>query len=206
MDPREDLFRREIVERLAAPDELDELLALEPWRGWPLLVAFLLIFASLFAWSLIPSVPVSIEGIGILFATHKPADQPSDRPATRALFLVSADSIPLLRRGQVATLRRLNLPENVAEPIAARVLKIESAALNRNELGERLANPRLAGRLAAEGLLWPVELQVIDSLQTRDLAQGESVIQVSGSILPLRQRPIDGLLPWRQDTLPGARQ
>ena len=47
----ESLFLRRVVERLATPDELEEALDLEPWRGWPLLLAVALLLAAALLWS-----------------------------------------------------------------------------------------------------------------------------------------------------------
>jgi HlyD family secretion protein len=60
------IFRKVALDRLASPEQLDQLLPLTDLRGWVALGAFLLLLVTVFAWSLRGTIPQSVSGTGIL--------------------------------------------------------------------------------------------------------------------------------------------
>lgn len=63
---RQGLFREVSLERLASPEQLDELIKVTSPRAWLALLAIGCILASAIAWGFLGSIPTKIQGEGIL--------------------------------------------------------------------------------------------------------------------------------------------
>ncbi len=62
------LFRESALERLSSPEQLDQLLQVMSPRGWISLIAVWALLAAIIAWSILASVPSTVEGRGIIVA------------------------------------------------------------------------------------------------------------------------------------------
>jgi HlyD family secretion protein len=60
------IFRPEALERLASPEQLDELMVVTDSKGWVTLAAVGLILLVALVWSVLGSIPTSIQGSGVL--------------------------------------------------------------------------------------------------------------------------------------------
>lgn len=60
------IFRPEALERLASPEQLDELMVVTDSKAWISLIAIGIILAVALGWSIFGSVPTSIQGDGVL--------------------------------------------------------------------------------------------------------------------------------------------
>ncbi len=63
------IFRKVAVERLASPDQVDQLMQVTHARGWLALGAIVAIIAAALVWGIVGSIPTQINGEGILIAT-----------------------------------------------------------------------------------------------------------------------------------------
>ena len=158
------LFREVSLERLASPEQLDELIKVTSPRAWFALIAIGCILISAFAWGFLGSIPTKIMGHGILLKNggvsslqHHTSGQVID---------VRFKLGDMVKKGDVVA--RIELPQLVE--------KINSLQSTLNEIG---SNQR-----ADSAEYKVVEKQV---LQLRDELDYKSQIvsQVDGRILEL---------------------
>jgi HlyD family secretion protein len=64
--PRGAIFRKEALDKLAAPEQLDELIKVTTVEGWIGLAGFGVLIATAIAWALLGRVPTKVGGQGIL--------------------------------------------------------------------------------------------------------------------------------------------
>ncbi|MGN7612011.1 NHLP bacteriocin system secretion protein [Magnetococcales bacterium HHB-1] len=60
------IFRKEALERLASPEQLDYLVTTTDPKGWLALLVLALILTAIIAWSILGSIPTHVQGKGIL--------------------------------------------------------------------------------------------------------------------------------------------
>lgn len=66
---RSDIFRKVSLERLASPEQLDQLFRVVPPRSWIALSGFGLIIVALITWGFTGAVPTKVSGNGVLIQT-----------------------------------------------------------------------------------------------------------------------------------------
>jgi hypothetical protein len=120
------IFRKEALERLASPDQLDRLLPLTSPRSWLALGGLGLLLLALLAWSVFGAIDTAVEGYGILL--RRGGIRSVDAPATGVVsqFLVRAGEA--VAEGQeLAVLAPSGAangqPIKVCSPFAAHVLE-----------------------------------------------------------------------------------
>jgi len=64
----ESLYRKEALDRLSSPEQLDEMIAISSTGAWAGLIGVLLLLATFVAWAILGSIPTRIEGKGMLFS------------------------------------------------------------------------------------------------------------------------------------------
>lgn len=68
LDPADRLLRRAAMDRLASPEQLDELVAVTDIRGWAAALGLLVVAAAALAWALYGSLATEVPAQGILVA------------------------------------------------------------------------------------------------------------------------------------------
>jgi len=66
MDPRQRLFRKAALEKMASPERLDELMHVTAPAGWLWLTFIILILVGIVTWSVVGYIPIKVHGTGIL--------------------------------------------------------------------------------------------------------------------------------------------
>jgi HlyD family secretion protein len=69
-----ELFRKAALEKLASPEQLDQLLRVTGARGWLALLAVSALLAVAAAWSVLGRVPTTVSGTGILVSRGNPME------------------------------------------------------------------------------------------------------------------------------------
>src|SRR5262249_59536347 len=64
----EKVFRQVALDRLASPEQLDQLIVLTSPIGWAALTAIAALLSAIVVWGIFGAVPTRIEGAGILVA------------------------------------------------------------------------------------------------------------------------------------------
>ena len=65
------IFRKEALERLQSPDQLDQLLFVVKPQAWLLLAVVTLLCSVAVAWSILGRIPITINGAGALIHPGK---------------------------------------------------------------------------------------------------------------------------------------
>src|SRR5258706_15514227 len=60
------MFRKEALEKLSSPEQLDQLLKVTSPKGWLALISLGVLIGALVIWSILGSIPVTVNGEGIL--------------------------------------------------------------------------------------------------------------------------------------------
>jgi HlyD family secretion protein len=64
----ERIYRREALDRLSSPEQLDRLITLTSPIGWAVLTAIAALLAAVMAWGIFGNIPTRVQGVGILVA------------------------------------------------------------------------------------------------------------------------------------------
>lgn len=153
------IFRKVALDRLASPEQLDQLLPLTDLRGWVALGAFLLVLLTAFAWSLRGSIPRSVSGTGILVTRGGVGEvSPAAGGQLTEVLVRVGDTVA---RGQVVA--RLGQPELATRLQEARATLhdllehhhqlVDHAAQNLPLQKTELVQQRLAARKAIAGAI-----------------------------------------------------
>ncbi|KQN78276.1 NHLP bacteriocin system secretion protein [Devosia sp. Leaf64] len=62
------LYRKEALDRLSSPEQLDEMISISSTGAWAGLIGILLLAATFVAWAILGAIPTRIEGQGMLFS------------------------------------------------------------------------------------------------------------------------------------------
>lgn len=148
-------FRQAALDRLASPDQLDRLLPVAERRGWLALALLGVLGATLIAWGLGASVPVTLSGPGILTAgASRIVTLPASGNGRLHGFSVApGDGV---RRGQPVAEITLATGEHAAQaaPADGRVLELKRAAGVPVRAGEALLSIEAGDAQRVEGLLF----------------------------------------------------
>jgi HlyD family secretion protein len=66
MSEQRQIFRKESLERLSSPEELDRLLVVIGSRGWMLLITLSLMALAGLAWAIFGRIPETVNGVGVM--------------------------------------------------------------------------------------------------------------------------------------------
>jgi HlyD family secretion protein len=103
MAASENIFRKNALERLSSPDQLDRLITLTSPIGWAALTALATLLAALVGWSIFGSVGTRVSGAGI-FVTKGGRVFDAMAPAAGALTSVAGIGSRVAKGDLVATL------------------------------------------------------------------------------------------------------
>jgi HlyD family secretion protein len=174
-------FRQESLERLSSPERLDQLLALVDRKSWIPLAASGVIVVTLLGWAFFGTVPIHVEGRGILLRPRKVVtfESPGDGRLAQLLARVGDD----VAAGQVlAVLSRPDLEKQLdAERTKALELTARSQAAQLLRI-ERGAIERQSSRSQSKSLRHHID-------ESRELA--ESLREKARSALELERRDIE---------------
>jgi hypothetical protein len=136
------IFRKEALERLSSPEQLDQLMQVTGRRGWAALAAVGLIFLAALLWGLFGSIPTTVGGQGFLLRAGGIRTLTSPRRAVVERVLVQAgeDVEPgqeLVRLAPTSRDGKDGL--SLTSPYAARVLAVAAAEGDHVEAGAALA-------------------------------------------------------------------
>jgi len=138
--PGQGIFRKAALDRLASPEELDNVMTVAPPRSWIALAAIGLLFAGALAWGIGGRLRIEVTAAGV--CTGSPLE---------AVVYLHARDARQVRTGAPA----LVLPEvyGAAEYgyIEGTVLAMDAALASRDSMRAALGDERLVERLAASG-------------------------------------------------------
>src|SRR4051812_13108612 len=136
---QQQLFRQTALDRLAAPDRLDELLVVSPPRSWLALAGLWAVLLALAAWGFWGTIPTVIRGDGVLIRAG--SVQTVDAPADGELREVLVDAGDEVRPGQIVAWVAATADTHAAaitSPAGGRVIERQAGPGDHVEVGDSL--------------------------------------------------------------------
>ena len=177
MKPKESVFRRRMVERLSAVDELNEPLRLEPLRGWPFLVVIVLLGVAGSVWALKSTSPITVDGSGVVRLSGELEH-----------ILVYTEFDPQLAEGQTVLLETVH---GQADTLRGEVVKVDGALSARQAMEAQLDDADLARSLYQSGRRQQVLIRLLEGETSAYLVEGQ---EIQAKIDVGEVRPVDWLL------------
>jgi len=97
-----ELFRKEALERLRSPEQLDSLLRLARPSAWILLVILALILCLALVWGFFGSLPIRVQGLGVI------------QPTQSQIYTVQAQTAGIVRSVEVGPNDRIDSGRKIA--------------------------------------------------------------------------------------------
>jgi HlyD family secretion protein len=193
---KNNLFRKEALERLSSPERLDQLMQVVQPRKWiPLAAAGSLIVAGL-AWSVFGRIPITIAGQGVLVFPSKVV--PFQTPSTGTILAVNIRPGDRIKKGQVlATIDQTELQKQLdlalaklaqlkEQDRAANSLKLQRTGLDENAIQQQ--RQALQQSLAAAQSITPILREKgLESIQ-QERQNLQERLQTTRDLLPTFQQ------------------
>lgn len=194
------LFRKEALDRLSAPDRLDQALQIVEPRDWVAVSALGGLLALALVWSVVGSVPTAVTARGVV--THPRRVVPIEAPASGPVSAIHVRPDDRLTPG--ALIATLDQPE------ITKALEQERAALE-TRIAQDLALSALERRQTElRNAELDLELRNVEHLRqsrARHLQDAEALALVLRRRMDARRRLLaDGLIPAVSDDLLEAEQ
>lgn len=141
---QERLFRKEAIERLSSPEQLDQLMKVTSSRSWLALLAISLLIGAAAVWGWLGRIPTTVTGEGILL---KGGINNISATAAGQLDDIYVNVGEIIEKGQVVTRVLTNSGENirVESPLAGRVIEVRASGGSFVEVGTPLINIEPSG-------------------------------------------------------------
>lgn len=226
--PKNDLFRKEALERAASPEEIDRIMQVVSPHKWLPLVAIGSLLAAGLGWGIFGRIPIAATGQGIL--VYPSQVTPFQSPIVGKLQTINVNVGDFVKKGEVlATVdqgeltKQLQLARGKLAQLQAKDRDASSLQLQRQELDKQAIQQQrqaLLQSLVAVQKLTPIlKEKGLDSIQ-RDRASLQQRLQAIRELLPtFKQRldnrqqllqqgavPSDTVLQARQDYLDAVAQ
>lgn len=140
------LFRKQALERLSSPEQLDQLMQVVAPRSWLLLAGLGLLIATLLLWGLFGTITTTAQGRGVL-----------SEPGVALLYLPSGEAT-LLKPGMPVRLSFANASPQEYGYLVGTVGAVGAVPIDLETLTEKVNNANLAQTLSAAGD--PVEVTI----------------------------------------------
>lgn len=140
------LFRKQALDRLSSPDQLDQLMQIVSPRSWLILVGLAALLVLCVAWSLLGTITTTVDAPGVL----------SDDGTVR-LYLSPAEAARL-QAGMSVRVTMTNVRPQEYGYLVGRVVEVGAVPIDAERLLEQVGNRTLTEALVAEGD--PVEVKV----------------------------------------------
>lgn len=195
----EDLFRKEALDQLAAPDNTDQLITQPKLSSWIALAGLLIILGALFIWVLGITIYVEVKGNGILI---------NNSSETEALLFVPLEDGMKVSPGMNAQISPVTLEKDEFAFISGKVKQVSQWPLSKQQMTQELGNPELADHFIKLAGSAPFEVRVSllkDPDNVSDYLWSESVeepveikggVPCKGSIVIRTKKPISLIFPW----------
>ncbi|MBR8836655.1 MAG: NHLP bacteriocin system secretion protein [Stigonema ocellatum SAG 48.90 = DSM 106950] len=124
IDQKRSLFRKESLERLSSPERLDQLMRVVSPRSWLPLVALGSVVGVAAIWSIYGSIPITIEGQGVLIYPNNVV--PLQSKSSGQLMALNIKVGDVIKKGQVlATIDQAELRKQLQQQ-RAKLTQLES--------------------------------------------------------------------------------
>lgn len=193
------LFRKRALEKLQAPEQLDQLLTVTSPRSWLAILAFAGLIASAIVWSLFATVEVALSGNGMLVSQANVPEQ------YNAVIFVGIEDARRIQPGMNARIAPATVRKEEYGMIRGRVTAVNPHPSTQAEMLAILGNDAFVQYLATEGKLVAVQVDLFLNDSTPSGYSWTSTvgppIQLNagtvstGAFVISQEKPIDLILP-----------
>lgn len=193
------LYRKRALEKLQAPEQLDQLLTVTSPRSWLALSAIGGLLIAALLWGIFATVEVSLTGDGVLVGNAESED------AFEAIIFVSIEDSRRIHPGMTARIAPATVRKEEYGLLRGRVTAVNPHPSTQGDMVALLGNDAFVQFLAAEGKLVAVHVALFRNENT---PSGYSWTSADGPPQPLnggvistgafvisQQKPIDLILP-----------
>jgi HlyD family secretion protein len=199
VSPANRLFRKAALDRLASPEQLDDLVTVTDGRGWIATLGLCVLAVALVAWGFLGRIPTEVVAQGILVMQGGRVVG-AVSPGSGVVAALAVKAGDLVHRGQpVATIRQTsgevrlaNAEQAVverAEQLRVReaALKDQAAALEANATQRRAAQEQIIAQANERLQRLQRQIGILQDLRAQNLVLEARVEQVRGEIASARQ-------------------
>lgn len=144
------IFRKSALERLAVPEDLDELMQVTTPRAWLAILGFGLLLLAGVVWSALTSLDTTVHAQGVVAS-----------PGREALLFLTPEQAGQVRRGMPAKVTLPVLVNGAAQSLSGRVTSVGQYPLDAPTLAHELGSPSSAGLPASTAQLLPVRIALL---------------------------------------------
>jgi hypothetical protein len=148
------LFRRKALEKLASPEQLDQLMSITTPRGWLTLLGLGVLLLAAGLWSVFGSIPTTVSGDGVLILSGQNADQ------LEAVVYVSIWDGTRIKPGMEAKVSPVTVLKEEYGLIVGKVTSVERNPASFEDMIRTLGNEMLADLYSSEGKLIKVAIEL----------------------------------------------
>ena len=191
------IFRKVALERLASPEQLDELMHVTTPKGWLALVGLGSLLAAALIWSIFATVQLSVPGRGILTKSD----------TAEAVIYVSPENARQIRPGMAAKIAPSSVKKEEFGLLLGHVTSVGELPSTQKDMLRILGNDAYAQALAQAGDLVEVHVALTADPNTPSgyrwtSAMGppfalQSGTLCNGTVIISEQSPISLVIPRR---------
>ncbi len=195
------IFRKVALERLASPEQLDQLMQVATPKGWLALLGFGSLLVVALIWSVLATIQITVPGKGIL------SNRASTPNQLEAVIFVSLDDGKKIRPGMDAKIAPSTVKKEEFGLLLGKVTSLAELPSTQKEMLLVLGNDAYVQALAAAGELIEVRVALRVDASTPSgyawtSAQGppfslQSGTLSNGAVVVSEQHPITLLIPRR---------
>ncbi|MEL7061082.1 MAG: NHLP bacteriocin system secretion protein [Acidobacteriota bacterium] len=180
MDPRERLFRKAALDKMASPERLDELMRVTKPAGWLALTALAAVIFAAIAWGLFGSIAIKVQGSGILLRGEAVLDVTSGTAGRLTELLVEVGQS--VEAGDVVA--RVEQPS-----LALQIdnLREELASLRGQRGAAQASSSRILQQLRAQRDELRSKIATQEDLASRGLITRSTLLATKGQLAALEQ-------------------
>lgn len=188
------------MDRLSAPDDLDQLTRLTSPRSWLLLGALGGVLAAVGLWSVFGTIPLTVSGKGLLESNSLPMHQ------LHGVLYLPFDEAAHVQPGMSVHLAPLAGYDQQPAEVVAYVDTVGTLPATYHQMLQRLGNEAYVGLLAEQGALIEVRFSVNPDQQHMPAHLAESASQalpvqagqpINGTVTLARQKPLSFMFPTK---------
>ena len=189
---RNNIFRKESLERLSSPERLDQLMQVVSPKSWlPLLALGSLVGVGI-AWSIYGRIPITVEGRGVLIYPRKVV--PLQSASSGQLLALNVKVGDVIKKGQVlATIDQQDLRKQLQQQ-RAKLVELESQDQAVGSLqGQRTEQEKIS--LQQQRLYFQQRIRELQALTPQLKTKGNDSIREQRQGLQQRLREAQALIP-----------
>jgi HlyD family secretion protein len=197
--PASQVFRKAALDRLASPEQLDELIPVADARGWLAALGIAVLTAAVIAWGFLGSIPTEVLAHGIL-VTQGGRVVSALSPASGVVASLTVKPGDVVQRGQVvatihqpgaelhlANARQVEAERAVTLDTRGAALRREAQALEANATQRKQVQDQITEQ-ADEGIgRLRRQLEIREQMRPRNLALEERIEQARADLARARQ-------------------